>query len=234
MAGWDALVNSRRFLALGAVLACMNLGACTSTAPLRSETAAFDWSSQQKRLLLVKPDVELGEVTAGGVVEPRADWSDKATRGIEDSLSAALSRRGIQVDALASLSDPREVQLAKLNGVVGGEILIHQMGFSKLPTKTSALDWTLGPGTNAFRTKYRADYAMFVFVRDTYSSDSRKALMFLGMATGGTQIAFASLVDLRTGNIVWFNRLLTTAGGDLRNSSGAGEFTANLLKDSPL
>ena len=224
----------RRFFTLAALSICAGFGACTNTAALKSETARFDWSSPQRRLLLVKPDVELGEVTAGGVVEPRADWSDSATRGIEDSLATALSKRGIQVDTLAALTDPHEVQLDKLHEVVGREILIHQSGLVPLPTKHSALDWTLGPGTNTLRDKYGADYAMFVFVRDTYSSDSRKAMMLLGMAQGGAQIAFASLVDLRSGNIVWFNRLFTEAGDDLRSASGATGFTASLLKDSPL
>lgn len=207
---------------------------CTHTVPLKSETASFDWSSQQKRLLVIEPEVQLGELTVGGLVEPRADWSGRAAHAIESSLSSALAQRGIEVKTVETLSDPHEIQLAKLHAIVGAEILIHNLGLSKLPTKKSALDWTLGPGANDLRSRYGADYGMFVFVRDTYSSDSRKALMLLGMANGGSQTAFASLVDLRTGNIVWFNQLYTPAGGDLRDGSGAADFTANLLKDAPL
>jgi hypothetical protein len=75
---------------------------------------------------------------------------------------------------------------------------------------------------------------MFVFVRDTYSSGTRKAMMMLGMANGGTQGAFVSLVDLRTGNIVWFNQLFSESGGDLRDGSGAPAFAADLLKGAPI
>ena len=116
---------------------------------------------------------------------------------------------------------------------MGLEILFQQMGFSKLPTKTSPLDWTLGPGTNDLRTRTGADYGMFVFVRDTYSSGTRKAMMMLGMANGGTQGAFVSLVDLRTGNIVWFNRLGST-NGDLRTDAPARDVVNNLLEGIPL
>jgi hypothetical protein len=207
---------------------------CTHTVPLKSESAAFDWSSQQKRLLVIEPEVQLGELTVGGLVEPRADWSDRAAHAIEASMSGALAQRGIDVKTLETLSDPHDIQLAKLHTIVGAEILIHNLGLSKLPTKKSALDWTLGPGTGDLRSRYGADYGMFVFVRDTYSSGSRKALMLLGMANGGSQTAFASLVDLRTGNIVWFNQLYTPAGGDLRDGSGAADFTADLLKGAPL
>ncbi len=204
------------------------------TTALKSTNASFDWSSLQKRVVLIAPDVELGEVTAGGMTEPRADWSDRAAHSIEASIAQALAQRGIEVSTLETLSDPRDVQLAKLHSIVGLEILFHQMGLSKLPTKTSPLDWTLGPGTNDLRSRNGADYGMFVFVRDTYSSGTRKAMMMLGMATGGTQGAFVSLVDLRTGNIVWFNQLLTTGGGDLRDGSGAPAFTADLLKGAPI
>jgi hypothetical protein len=219
---------------LGAALACAGLAACVQTTALKSTSAAFDWSSPQKRVLLIAPDVELGELTAGGLTEPRADWSERAAHAIEASIADTLAQRGIQVSTLESLSDPHDVQLAKLHSVVGLEILFQQMGLSKLPTKTSPLDWTLGPGTNDLRTRTGADYGMFVFVRDTYSSGTRKAMMMLGMANGGTQGAFVSLVDLRTGNIVWFNQLFSESGGDLRDGSGAPAFAADLLKGAPI
>jgi hypothetical protein len=228
-AGLGLVVAYLRTLALGAILAFAGFFAPANAA----SSEPLQWSSPQKRILLVEPDVQLGELTVGGVIEPRADWSDRAAHAIESSLGSALSKRGIDVNTLATLTDPHEVQLAKLHAVVGMEILIHQMGFSKLPTKTSALDWTLGPGATDFRTKYGADYAMFVFLRDSYSSGSRKAMMFLGMANGGSQGAFATLVDLRTGNVVWFKQHFTAGGGDLRTETGADEFTADLLADFP-
>jgi hypothetical protein len=49
-------------------------------------------------------------------------------------------------------------------------------------------------------------------VRDSYASDGRKLVMIAGAALrsgvmGGVQSGFASLVDLRSGDIVWFNQL---------------------------
>jgi hypothetical protein len=53
----------------------------------------------------------------------------------------------------------------------------------------------------------------------------------VGISTGGTG-GFASLVDLRTGDVVWFNKL--DAGfGDLRNPDGAKTAIRELLKDMP-
>ena len=46
---------------------------------------------------------------------------------------------------------------------------------------------------------------------------------------GGTQVGVASLVDLRTGQVVWHN-LLVDQTGDLRNLQGARETAGDLLK----
>jgi hypothetical protein len=86
--------------------------------------------------------------------------------------------------------------------------------------------------------EFGADYALFVYLRDSYSSEGRKAMM-IGLAllgigvSGGTQVGFASLVDLRTGDIVWFNRLISTVG-DLRTLAPAHDAVEELLSGQPL
>jgi hypothetical protein len=122
---------------------------------------------------------------------------------------------------------------------VGKAIMRHLfVPVLQLPNKQGALDWTLGAGTNEMRDRLGADYALFVFVRDSYSSSGRQALQILGVLAGvavpgGAQIGFASLVDLRTGNIVWFNRLVSTSG-DLRTEAPAQKTVDALLKDIPI
>jgi len=96
----------------------------------------------------------------------------------------------------------------------------------------------LGSGVGLLRQESGADYALFVFMRDSYSSGGRKALMvglaLLGIGvSGGTQVGFASLVDLKTGNIVWFNRLISNIG-DLRTPEPAHDAVKQLLHGQPL
>ena len=50
---------------------------------------------------------------------------------------------------------------------------------------------------------------------------------------GGMQIGVASLVDLRTGQVVWHN-LLVDQTGDLRTPTGASETAGDLLKRFPV
>src|SRR5215213_3329402 len=114
------------------------------------------------------------------------------------------------------------------------------------PFRTREVHWIgrLARERRRCREHYGADYALFVFVRDSYSSAAKKALDVLtviaGAAvgvgvvpTGGIQVGFASLVDLRTGNIVWFNRAIDGMG-DLREETEDSPAADQLLKDIPI
>jgi hypothetical protein len=59
------------------------------------------------------------------------------------------------------------------------------------------------------------------------------ALLFGVVPQGGMQLGFASLVDLQTGQIVWFNRLVSPAG-DLRTPEAAEKAIQELLVNNPL
>jgi hypothetical protein len=48
---------------------------------------------------------------------------------------------------------------------------------------------------------------------------------------GGSQVGFASVVDLKTGDIVWFNRLIRPQG-DLRTPAAAAETVKALVSDA--
>ena len=80
-----------------------------------------------------------------------------------------------------------------------------------------------------------ADYALFTYVRDSYTSGGRTAMRVIGLLLlggdigGGLQIGVASLVDLRTGQVVWYNLLLDQTG-DLRDHAGARETADDMLK----
>lgn len=234
--------HSRALLALTLAATC--LGGCATAMTARTaRMTTFAFTAQSKRVVLVDPDVTLGELTAGGVFETRADWTESAQGFVRNDIRDHFAKSGAEV-VPADHATPHEIQLAKLHGAVGQAIITHLYGgAAKLPTKMDALDWTLGPGTNEMRDHYGADYALFIYVRDSYSTAGRQALQVLGILSaaagvavyipGGAQIGFASLVDLRTGNIVWFNRLARESG-DLRTEGPAQATVAELIKGIPL
>jgi len=108
------------------------------------------------------------------------------------------------------------------------------------PTRRTNAGWSLGPSVARLRDEFGADYALFTYIRDSYATAGRiavqvfTALLSRGayIAPGGAQVGYASLVDLRTGEIVWFNRL-ARAVGDLRSPEPARETMQVLLLDFP-
>jgi len=87
------------------------------------------------------------------------------------------------------------------------------------------------------QAKTGARYALFVWVRDSYASAERKvamvALALLGVGVGGgAQFGYATLVDLDSGQVMWFNRL-ARASGDLREDKPAAESMDVLLSGFP-
>ena len=227
-----------RLRVIALCLLCIPLCACDAASPRLADSTTISWSGD-KRIVLATPDIELSELTAGGVDAPRADWTGSAIALATKDISDTLAARGVSVVKAETSADARESQLVKLNSAVGQAILLH-LYYSpiKLPEKGDALDWTLGPGVNVLRDKYRGDYALFIHIRDSYSSTGRQALMgvsalLLIPVPGGLQSGFASLVDLRTGRIVWFNRLLSV-NGDIRNPDDARDTVGELLQGLPL
>jgi hypothetical protein len=226
------------------ILSCLlivALSACQTTA---LATRDFLWDGESKRRVVLMPvDIELSLLNAGGVNEPNAAWTKTGT---ELAIAALHEKMGessaklVTSDLNKIKADPDsvEVQLVKLHGEVGGTILAHKyVPVLALPTKSETFDWTLGDKAKALAQKYDADYAMFVYVRDSYTSAGRAAVILvaavLGVGVqGGAQIGFASLVDLKTGEITWFNRL-ARGQGDLRQETGAKDTVAALLANFP-
>ena len=191
-------------------------------------------------IVLMPLDVELSILTAAGLNEPQAEWTQNAVQHIKTAAREEFARRNSNLllfDAGGLNAESTLVQLQKLHEAVGYTIRLHHYGPLKLPTKNSQIDWTLGDDIAKLKEHTGADYAMFVFVRDSYASAGRKAVQFLGAVAGigvagGTQYGFASLVDLNSGEIVWFNQLIS-GSGDLRTEQAAEKTVTALFKTLP-
>lgn len=214
-------------------------GCATPNNVKKVDTLKGDISST--KILLMPMDVELSILTAAGLLELQAEWTSNAMGYMTRSLESSFSRANYDIAAhQISDADPLSefVQRQKLHEAVGLSVLTHHIGPLKLPSKSGGVfDWSLGSNARHLKETSSADYALFVFVRDSYSSGGRVALQ-IGMAIlgghvpGGQQVGFASLVDLDTGDIVWFNHLWSGTG-DLRNQEAADKTMAALLDNFP-
>ncbi|WP_426033096.1 hypothetical protein [Caulobacter sp. DWP3-1-3b2] len=224
-----------------AIVACLFLAACTTTNTRLADSAKTAGKPPAgAKVLIVQPDIELSLLTVTGLSEARADWSKSARDNVRGELKSAVSGKALTLRELdpAAVEEPRVAQLLRLNEAVGTSIQGFDYGLCKLPTK-NGFDWTLGEGAQALGQAYDADYALFTFSRGAYSSGGRKAAM-VGMALLGVslptaqQTAFVSLVDLKTGRIVWYNFAVAGADCDMRTPEGAKTFAQALLKNAPL
>ena len=236
-----------------AMTSALALSACVQTKQYAD--VAFAPPQGDYRLLVMRPDVTVGSVTTGGIVEPRADWTESARANLIAALKAQQASRGGNVfvlerrDGLAARGVDADTvaELERLHYAVGSSIALHRYSGANLPTKRGkGLDWTLGEDAVALGRKTGFDYALFLHAEDSFASTGRVALQVLGIAGcavgfcapnigGGGQFAYASLVDLRTGEVVWFNVLQAgtqIAGinmGDIRKPEGAAQMVERLL-----
>jgi hypothetical protein len=205
------------------------------------------------KLLVLRPDVTVGSLTTGGMVEPRADWTEQARTNIVGALRAQQAARGGNVtviehrDELPGVTEQELADVERLNFVVDQSIVEHKYLGDYLPTKRGkGLDWTLGADAVKLGQKTGYDYALFLHAEDEVASTGRIALGVLGFAGcfigfcapnigGAEQLDYASLVDLKTGEVVWFNVVDAASQvpgikfGDLRTPQGAAQMVERLL-----
>jgi len=200
----------------------------------------------QGSVVMIEPNIELSEVLAGGVQEPREEWSKKARalypRMVQEVLDEHHIERKPDLD-LDENADPNAKigQIARLNWAVSVSILQNTYNGAHLATKKARqLDWSLGTGVQEIQKRTGADYGLFTYIEDSYTSTGQAALRVLAFVLyggadigGGRQIGVTTLVDLRTGQVVWFNFIVKSTG-DLRNEEGARTTAKVMLKGFPL
>lgn len=234
-----------------ALLASVALAGCVSTRQFAD--VEFTPPQGDYKLLVMRPDVSVGSVTTGGLVEPRADWTEQARAHFLTALKAQQAGRGGNVfimdkrDSLPGVDPDTVAELERLHYAVASSIALHRYSGQYLPTKRNkGLDWTLGEGAVGLGRRTGYDYALFLYAEDSFASTGRVGLQVLGIAGcfvgfcapnvgGGGQFGYASLVDLRTGEVVWFNvsqassQIAGIKFGDIRTLEGAEQMVDRLL-----
>jgi len=239
--------------------------------PVSAYAAAKDFALQGYALpankpvtvVLMRPDVNVGELQGGGLPQPNADWTDQARREIAKALERELAGRQVQFTTMeqhlaatapaddgtapaAVTSNDMVAQYSGLHAAVVDSILAHQYNTpgrgGKLPTKTNNFAYTLGPGTAELSKISGANYGLFVMTYDQFASASRKAMQVAGalgcligfcvIVSGGIHVSYVSLVELETGNVVWFN-LQRGSKGDVREEAGAQDMAKAILARMP-
>ena len=205
----------------------------------KNRADGFSLLPKNAKVVIMPTDIELFSISAGGIPEPKADWTEAATRHFKAALIEKKKSLGATALELSDRDADEVAEINTLHAAIARSVSLHHFGpsYFQLPTKAGKLDWSLGETVRVIKDKTGADYALFSWIRDSYASGERVATMIVlalfGVGVpGGSQVGYASLVDLNTGQIVWFNRLLR-AGGDLREADKAVETLNTLLDKFP-
>lgn len=195
------------------------------------------------RILLMPVHARVGEATARMDFVPNAEWEEAARVHLMDAVHRHQSDRGADVTVLdpARLGDAEQQrihQLLLLHGAVGRSILQHRIMGQKLATKRHPIDWSLGGAAVEIGALTGLEQALFVFVHDAFGTTGFKTVQAAALSVcivgpcvlllGPMQVAFVSLVDLQTGDLLWFNRV-EAMFGDVRTAEGAETLVGKLL-----
>jgi len=201
--------------------------ACTTTTPptARARGDATSRLASVRTAALIPMVVKEYEVSAGGVVEFKEDWSTEARKALEDALAFELKARRIELRRIEPDAETKE-EIEDLR-------LLSEAVNASVPFPGSAFDFSLGP-VAPLLDRYGADALLFVWARSRIPSGGRKALAFLsGSGESDAGRVTITLVD-RSGDVVWYDsRARLGSNADLRSTDSAAELVRLLLSDLP-
>ena len=196
-----------------------------------------------KKVVVLPVNIEVLEVTAGGVKEEVPAWSTEASNNVLKSLSAAIKND----PTLQEVKTPRFSKKA-------ASVVDEHMALYKLVVNTASnvgwqhkirrFDYGIGPGLTSLRRQTGADAAVMVYGRDHVSTAGRKAkavagnIPILNIFTGpppklGHSYIHIGVVDLKTGDLLWMNSEYREGASNLRDYDDANEIITTIFEWYP-
>lgn len=233
--------RSVRALWLGSAL-MVGLAGCSQT---RSHQFVEEAPAEADRVLLMPPDIVVLQLDATGLPLPRQEWTTQVEDGFAATAQRLLAERESQLvryradgDVIVPYRDD-ELPAVRLQRALMQTALNHHYGEGEPLPADAETQWSLGTSVAPLRDNYDADLALFVVYRQANADTGRTMLTLVQIALFGAlqptsqSVALASLVDLRSGRLVWTN-LLQAQGFDMNAPSEVEDRARELLTEMPL
>jgi hypothetical protein len=169
------IVLDRRRAVASASAICLLIGGCHSP-PNLERVVVFARQPTPPTVVIVPPDVELAEFTFSGSVAARTDWNETAEDLAATMAQSILERKGVH----AELWQPAdaEAQVAEQAAARRQRDIARQLSAEPDPTGGSpfvigARRWSIGTVADGLHQGTDARYALFVSLRDQYTSPER-------------------------------------------------------------
>jgi hypothetical protein len=241
------MASLRFFSAL--VCAASIAGCATHSTAINKSFSAQSDRPLPRRILLAQPDIRVHEVSTGGVIEKVDEWSDAASESAAKSLETlAKSTNMFELVPPSTLSDADRATLEQYGAlyilVAGSANLAQQSPYAAWKQRAANFDYTLGPGLATVADRRKLDAVVFLVGTDHISSAGRKAAMVVGVVstallgfgyipTSIPSFVTAGVVDMHTGEVLWFSTETRGGSDDLRDPAVVNSVVDDLFKTYP-
>jgi len=199
-----------------------------------------------RQVVLLPVDVDVYEMSTGGVREEVPEWSDTAEENVRSALLVSKNPQGDccvtrEVDSSVLTDEERDLleeHLALFNTVAASAMWTDLPGNSAWHFKSQHFDYTLGDGLAFLKTRYGVDAGLVILGEDVVSTAGRKTTAIVGAMVGvylplGHSTLVGGLVDFETGDLLWLNHTVSTGQADLRERGSALELARELMVGYP-
>lgn len=231
--------SPRPFLAAGILLCALLIPAC---GPKNVHPEISSRAREIRAIGIVRPDVSIYALSAGGQQELVEEWSVEGRNNILAAVVKTLARRSTRLEVVqpdegtAALLEEVRPLAAAIGAAVSGQSYGTAPVFDR-PGRFVHSVGTLGrePERNG------VDALLIITAYDEISSYGRRALIAVGKITGllfgdpprkGATAITMMLLD-RDGAVLWYAELREPGTFDLRSRGSAGKAAAKVLKTFP-
>lgn len=196
-----------------------------------------------KTILLLPPEIEISELSAGGVEEKRDDWGDQGKKNVEKALSELLQEKKVRLKVLKeNKKNKKEIEdINALYRAVAYSIYSHTKNMGYNPNifmqRIENFDYTIGSVEDLLKRE-KADGLLIVYGADEISTSGRKVLRALKNINPFSQGERGDLTSMlisitdKKGDVLWFNTFVD-GGHDLREAKSTLAFVEKALKQYP-
>lgn len=179
-----------------------------------AQNPRFGGLNKPRKILLLKPQMFVAELSAGGVIQRMDDWSKLASDNLLQATRQFARDRALFEPVSAPELTPQENDWVESHLGLYDRVAaaVFQFGQNSGPDawahRRQAWEYTLGDGLKSLGEQTGADAALVFVGTDFISSGGRKVAFFAGLLVGvaiplGQSFISAGLVDLKTGDIEW-------------------------------
>lgn len=231
------------FLAISLIIIALPLAVHAADTP---HWVHYKWLQNNptlpKKVVVLPVNIEVVEVTAGGVEEKVPDWSKEASNSVFKAMSAAISRLGLKETATPHFSGATAANVDEHLALY--KLVVNTASRIGWQHKIKRFDYSVGPGLREIADKTGVDVAIMVYGRDSVSTAGRKARavagnipivnIFTGPAPSlGHSYIHVGVVDLRTGDLLWMNSNYREGSTNLRDPDDATKMITEIFKWYP-